>query len=164
MPPVMQERARLSLRHIVLLALASAAIGLACHDDGPLSDEEMTLLKAFTLPPEGPAIDASNIYGDVPAAQKLGKLLFFEGRYSGPLGPYNVAENTNGALGAATEQGKVSCKSCHDPMTAGADQRSLPRATSLGAGYTVRNAPTVINAAYSPLWQFWDGRADSLWS
>ena len=39
-----------------------------------------------------------------------------------------------------------------------------PTATSLGVGYTGRNAPTVINAAYSPLWQFWDGRADSLWS
>ena len=22
----------------------------------------------------------------------------------------------------------------------------------------------MINAAYSPVWQFWDGRADSLWS
>jgi cytochrome c peroxidase len=40
----------------------------------------------------------------------------------------------------------------------------MPSATSLGANYTPRNAPTVINAAYSPLWQFWDGRVDSLWS
>ena len=58
----------------------------------------------------------------------------------------------------------MSCASCHDPLTAGVDRRSLPSATSLGVGYTHRNAPTVINAAYSPLWQFWDGRADSLWS
>ena len=42
--------------------------------------------------------------------------------------------------------------------------RSKPNQTSLGASYTNRNAPTVINAAYSPVWQFWDGRADSLWS
>jgi len=58
----------------------------------------------------------------------------------------------------------VSCASCHDPAKGGADLRSRPNATSLGAAYTARNAPTVINAAYSPLWQFWDGRADSLWS
>jgi cytochrome c peroxidase len=162
-PGLMQERVPLSLRHVGLLALASAAIGLACHDEGPLSDQEMTLLRAFTLPPEGPPVDASNIYGDLPAAQVLGKLLYFDGGYSGPLGAYNV-KNTNGALGAATDEGKVSCQSCHDPMTAGVDHRSTPSATSLGASYTSRNAPTVINAAYAPLWQFWDGRADSLWS
>ena len=51
-----------------------------------------------------------------------------------------------------------------DPATGGADRRSKPNETSLGASYTLRNAPTVINAAYSPVWQFWDGRADSLWS
>jgi cytochrome c peroxidase len=124
----------------------------------------MTQLRALTLPPEGPPLDASNAHGDALLAQRLGKRLFFEAGYSGQLGPYNVAKNTNGALGGPTDKEKVSCQSCHDPMTAGADQRSLPRATSLGAGYTVRNAPTVINAAYSPLWQFWDGRADSLWS
>jgi cytochrome c peroxidase len=49
-------------------------------------------------------------------------------------------------------------------MTAGVDQRSRPNATSLGVSYTHRNAPTVMNAAHSPVWQFWDGRADSLWS
>ena len=157
----MRKRARLSLRHVVLLALAGTAIGLACGDDGPLSDEEMTLLRGFTLPRELP-IDGSNRYGDSLDAQKLGKLLYFDPRYAGRLGEYNV-EGTNGALGAADEIGKVSCAGCHDPLTGGADHRSLPNATSLGASYTARNAPTVINAAYAPLWQFWDGHADSLW-
>ena len=69
-----------------------------------------------------------------------------------------------GSLGAVGDEKKVACASCHDPAQAGADHRSLPSATSLGAGYTTRNAPTVFNAAYSPLWQFWDGHADSLWS
>jgi cytochrome c peroxidase len=58
----------------------------------------------------------------------------------------------------------IGCVSCHDPAAGGADNRSRPNQTSLGASYTTRNAPTVINAAYSPAWQFWDGRADSLWS
>jgi len=73
-------------------------------------------------------------------------------------------KDVNGALGAAGDPGLVSCKSCHDPASGGADSRSKPNATSLGVAYTGRNAPTVINAAYSPVWQFWDGRVDSLWS
>jgi cytochrome c peroxidase len=157
----MRKHARLSLRHVGLLALVGTTIGLACNDDGPLSDEEMTLLRGFTLP-EAPPIDWSNVYGDSLDAQRLGKLLYFDPRYAGRLGEYNV-EGTNGALGAADEIGKVSCAGCHDPLGGGADHRSLPGATSLGASYTARNAPTVINAAYTPLWQFWDGHADSLW-
>ena len=34
---------------------------------------------------------------------------------------------------------------------------------SRGVGSTIRNAPTVVGAAYSP-WFFWDGRKDSQWS
>jgi cytochrome c peroxidase len=157
----MRERARSSFRFIGLLALAAAAIGLAC-DDGPLSDEEMGLLRGFVLA-GGPPQDPTNAYGDRLEAARLGKLLYFETRYSGPLLGSNVA-GVNGALGNATEEGKVSCNVCHDLGNDGVDRRSLPGATSLGAGYTTRNAPTVINAAYSPLWQFWDGHADSLWS
>jgi cytochrome c peroxidase len=147
-----------------LLALTIAALGVcSCRQDGPLSDEEMEQLRVFMLPP-GPPADPSNVYADDPAAAALGKKLYFETRYSGALfAPYNVA-GVNGALGAAGESGKVGCASCHDPATAGADLRSRPNQTSLGASYTTRNAPTVINAAYSPAWQFWDGRADSMWS
>jgi len=157
----MRERARSSFRHVGLLALAAAAIGLAC-DDGPLSDEEMRLLRGFALAGT-PAPDPSNAYADRLEAAQLGKMLYFETRYSGPLLAGNVA-GVNGALGNATEEGKVSCNTCHDLGNDGVDRRSLPGATSLGAGYTTRNAPTVINAAYSLLWQFWDGHADSLWS
>jgi cytochrome c peroxidase len=159
----MQQRARFSLRQAGLLALVAIGLGPGCSQDGPVSDEEMAQLRQFTLPAEGLPPDPSNAYGDHLEAAQLGKLLFFEPRFSGRLGPYNVFP-TNGALGNVAEAGKVSCASCHDPLTAGADRRSLPPATSLGVSYTHRNAPTVINAAYSPLWQFWDGRADSLWS
>ena len=50
----------------------------------------------------------------------------------------------------------VSCNSCHDLSTYGADSRS----TSIGAGgkHGKRNAPTVYNAA-GHFAQFWDGRA-----
>jgi cytochrome c peroxidase len=157
----MHGGARTSLRHFVLLALATIAAPTAC-EKGPLSDEEMGALNGFKLTPLPP--DPSNAVADNPMAIELGQQLFFDPGYSGALGPYNVAENQNGALGKEGDPGRVSCASCHYPSDAGVDRRSVPNATSLGASYTGRNAPTVINAAYSDVWQFWDGRADSLWS
>lgn len=133
--------------------------GAGCTEAGPLSDDEMQRLRAFQLQPL-PA-DPSNSHGDDVKAAQLGKQLFFDARFSGPLGPDNVA-GANGSLGPAGASGLVSCASCHVPAAGGVDQRSLP--VSLGAGYTQRNSPSVINAAYSPLWQFWDGRKDSIWS
>ncbi len=55
--------------------------------------------------------------------------------------------------------GKLSCASCHGPANGFAD----PRRFSVGFENKTgdRNAPTVINSAYSPL-QFWDGRAATL--
>jgi cytochrome c peroxidase len=122
----------------------------------------MDQLRKFALTPLTP--DTSNAVGDNPMAMALGKKFYFDARFSGALGPFNIAAGANGALGASGDTGKVACASCHDPNTAGVDHRSMPDATSLGAGYTGRNAPTVINAAFSPRWQFWDGRVDSLWS
>lgn len=167
----MQDRALASLRlcsraraGTLALVLGTAVAAGACTQDGPLSDEEMAQLRAFTLP-AGPPVDTSNAFADDPAAARLGKQLYYDGRYSGALlAPYNGAVGVNGALGVPGDAGKVSCAVCHDPATGGADRRSQPNATSLGTGYTVRNAPTSINAAYSPHWQFWDGRVDSLWS
>jgi cytochrome c peroxidase len=136
-------------------------LATGCSQDGPFSDTDLAMLQTFALVPL-PA-DPSNGNADVVAAAKLGKQLYFDTRISGPLGPYDVG-GTNGSLGNAGDTGKVGCVSCHDPQNGGSDHRSQPAATSLGAGYTSRNSPTVINAAYAPLWQFWDGRVDSLWS
>lgn len=143
------------------IALQAALALCGCSEDGPFSDAEMAILRGYVL--TAVPRDDSNRHADDVAAAKLGKKLYFDPLFSGPLGPYNVA-GVESSLGAPGEPGKVACASCHDPRQAGADRRSLPGATSLGASYTTRNAPTVINAAYSPLWQFWDGHADSLWS
>lgn len=69
----------------------------------------------------------------------LGKKLFFDPRLSA--------------------DGKAPCSACHSPEHGFSDGRK----TSLGVRGQVgnRNAPTIFNAAYSPL-QFWDGRAASL--
>jgi cytochrome c peroxidase len=150
---------------VLLSAFGLAALTLGCQEGGPLSENEMNQLRALTIARAALPTDLTNAMGDDPGAARLGKLLFFDTRFSGALGPSNVVGGVNGSLGAPGDVGKIGCASCHDPtVAAGADHRSLPDATSLGAGYTPRNAPTVINAAYAPLWQFWDGRKDSLWS
>jgi cytochrome c peroxidase len=53
----------------------------------------------------------------------------------------------------------VSCASCHNPNIGFTDGLAIARGVGGMAG--IRNAPTLLNAAYSPL-QFWDGRASSL--
>ena len=58
-----------------------------------------------------------------------------------------------------SKDGTVACATCHSPFHGFADVE----ATSLGEGRGTRNAPTLLNAAYNE-WQFWDGRADTLWS
>jgi cytochrome c peroxidase len=69
----------------------------------------------------------------------LGKMLFFDPRLSG-------AQN-------------LSCASCHNPSFG----YEVPVPGAIGAANTplARKAPTVLNAAYTPVF-FWDGRAKSL--
>jgi cytochrome c peroxidase len=74
-----------------------------------------------------------------PATVALGKMLFFDPRFS--------------------ETGTVACASCHNVMEGGDDHRP----TSIGVHGLKggRNAPTVWNAAFLSA-QFWDGRAATL--
>jgi cytochrome c peroxidase len=155
------SRSALATAGFFALGVGTAGALAGCRQEGPLSTTDLATLQTFALVPL-PA-DGSDEVADSVLAARLGKQLYFDPRAAGPLGVYNVS-GTNGSLGNAGDTGKIACVSCHDLAAAGIDLRSMPTATSLGAGYTLRNAPTVINAAYSPLWQFWDGRADSLWS
>jgi cytochrome c peroxidase len=70
---------------------------------------------------------------------ELGRTLFFDVRLS--------SDNT------------VSCATCHPPQTAFADSRPVSLGIAAQAG--VRNAPSIINRAFSRE-QFWDGHASSL--
>jgi cytochrome c peroxidase len=145
--------------------ILAPALTAGCVDETHFTSEELEILRGFQI--QTPPPDPSNRVADDPRAAVLGKKFFFDPRFSGPLGPLNDGVS-NGSLGLAGEVGRVSCASCHEPELGGADVRSRPAATSFAAGYTGRNAPTVINAAYSDVarggWQFWDGRKDSLWS
>ncbi|MFU0841843.1 MAG: Cytochrome c551 peroxidase [Burkholderia sp.] len=76
---------------------------------------------------------------DNPALVELGKMLFFDPRLS--------------------RSGFISCNSCHNLATGGADNLK----TSVGDYWTQGpiNSPTVLNS-YGQIAQFWDGRAKTL--
>lgn len=133
-----------------LLALIAAAcfvpIPVRAGAEGPatqpavqFTEAELRLIFQHSpLPPPPP--DPTNAHADNPAAARLGQALFFEQRFS--------------------SNGQHACATCHDPARAFTDGE--PLADGVG-GRTQRHTPTVLNAAYHR-WQFWDGRADSLWS
>jgi cytochrome c peroxidase len=141
-------------------ALTAGSAPAALASEPPVTPEEMAILRTFAMGPM-PA-DPTNRWADDPRAAALGQQFFFDTRFSGPLGPDNDGVSS-GSLGRPGQWGRVACASCHDPSKGGSDHRTTAN-TSLAAGWTGRNAPSVLNAAYSPVWQFWDGRKDSLWS
>jgi cytochrome c peroxidase len=106
--------------------------------DGRFTREQWDLLQSMKLPDVVPP-DPSNAKADDPGAAALGKKLFSDA--------------------ALSPSGKVSCASCHDPTKELAD--GLPQSTG-GTARVDRNAPAIGLAAHAR-WQFWDGRADSLW-
>ena len=131
-----------------------AATGFACTQKGPLSDEEMEQLRAFMLP-AGPPRRSRRTRSRTIRPRRAGKEAVLRdavrGRASRALQRRRRDGNAPTALWARRRRRAwCACASCHDPATGGADSRSRPNETSLGASYTHRNAPTVINAAYSP--------------
>src|SRR5689334_1609638 len=74
-----------------------------------------------------------------PAKVALGKELFFDKRLS--------------------EDNTQACSSCHKPEKGFSDQQ--PTSDGIHHQFGQRNAPTVLNAAFSVL-QFWDGREPTL--
>ena len=113
-------------------------------DSGPKSRPDDSSTAAETGAPSGAplGLEACPIPADNPMTREkiaLGRLLFFDKRLSW--------------------DGTLSCATCHDPAMGWADNA----ATSAGFGGHVgrRNAPSVVNAAYSNT-LFWDGRATSL--
>ncbi len=107
--------------------------------DGYFTENEMDLIRDMSLSKLGPPpADPTNAYGDDAAAVAFGKVLF------------------NDAL--LSPSGTVSCATCHDPEKDFTDE--APQAVGVATGN--RNSPGIALAAHSR-WQFWDGRADTLW-
>ena len=107
------------------------------------SDTERAKIASLLLPSENILKDkiahTGNSVWDNPAAAKLGQQLFFDTRLS--------------------KNQKVACANCHQPQFGFAD----PKPLSNGISTTKRHSPSLLGAAFNT-WQFWDGRADSLWS
>lgn len=109
---------------------------VALYDD-LISLKNWELLQATKLVAEPPK-DPTNEYADVPAAATLGKALFSDKLLS--------------------PSGTVACATCHDATKGFAD--ATPQSTGVSLGD--RNSPAAALAAHAR-WQFWDGRADTLW-
>jgi len=121
---------------------------------------QLAALSPAKLPP--PPADVTNRYADDARAAKLGKKLFFDPRFSGPL--LDDANNGDpGTLGLKGETGKVACASCHIPEAGFLDTRSPREQISLGSSWTRRRAPSLLNVGQATF-LMWDGRRDTAFS
>lgn len=154
-------------------AVGALAVGaLGCEEpcgDCRLSNLEWDVVQTLSPLPATP-IDPTNKYQFNEAAAKFGQRLFFDKRYSGAIKVPNNGSNGGPGLLAGTRQGtttatsagQVACVSCHDPKRYFVDSRSIPGTVSLGSGYTVRHAPSLVNLPYYKWWGV-GGRHDSMW-
>ena len=128
-----------------------------------ISDRERGALLALSPSPLPPAPkDVSNAFADDPKAAAFGQRLFYDTSLSGKL----LSSDNDGApgtLGTAGQTGKASCASCHEPTAAFTDTRSPGGALSLGAEWTRRRSPSLLDVGQSGLLG-WDGRHDALYN
>lgn len=105
--------------------------------DELFTENEMDLIRGMRLVGEPPP-DPTNAFADLPEAAALGKALFSDALLS--------------------PSGTVSCETCHEPRFGMGD--AVGQAVGVAKGD--RNSPPIALAAHAR-WQFWDGRADTLW-
>jgi cytochrome c peroxidase len=92
---------------------------------------------------------------------RLGQRFFFDPAFSGPLvdGDNDGESTTLGHLG---ETGRVACAGCHVASAGFLDDRTLGQQLSLGAGWTHRRTPSLLDVGQARL-VMWDGRIDTLY-
>ena len=150
----------------LFVALLGGTAALACSDllelpPGPTADSKPIAARTLSPLPDVPP-DPTNAVADNADAAKLGQMLFFDKRFSGPIQDDVTATADDGALGAPKESGRVSCASCHFGPGLD-DRRSKPGNVSLGTDYGSRRALPLVNASFYT-WSNWGGRFDSQWS
>jgi cytochrome c peroxidase len=119
------------------LATGLVLVSVGCHHK--VSDRPVGQTVTIAAPLGLPAVPIPAGNPPTAAAIALGKKLFCDRKLS--------------------VDGSVACSSCHEPAKYYSGDE--PVSTGVGGMKGVRNAPTLLNAAYLPF-QFWDGRAASL--
>jgi cytochrome c peroxidase len=105
--------------------------------DELFTEDQADMIRAMALV-AAPPPDPTNEFADVASAAEFGNKLFSDKQLS--------------------PSGKVACVTCHDPALSFGDGA----AQSTGIEKVDRNAPSVAFSSHAR-WQFWDGRADTLW-
>jgi cytochrome c peroxidase len=109
-----------------------------------------------------PPPDVSNRYADDPEAAAFGQKLFFDTAFSGALLDLD-ADGGPDALGVRGDAGKVSCAGCHEAEQGFLDTRSVFKQISLGAGWTHRRTPSLLDVGQAKV-IMWGGRHSTLQS
>ncbi|HEY4187519.1 MAG TPA: cytochrome c peroxidase [Polyangia bacterium] len=130
--------------------------------DPSFTPEDRAALAALRYDDSPPPPDLSNRFADDPAARAFGQRLFFETALSGQL-LEGDNDGTIATLGTRGQAGRVSCAGCHVPAGGFVDTRSPHHQVSLGAQWTLRRSPTLLEVAFAPLYN-WDGRRDAIWN
>ena len=140
-----------------------ALIVAGCNnDEAVFSDGQRAALASLRYDASPFAPDPSNAYGDDAAARAFGQRLFFDPRFSGRLIEPDNDGNVS-TLGKVGDTGRVSCAGCHLPSGGFVDTRSPHHQISLGAQWTQRRTPTLLEVGGAPFYN-WDGKRDSIWS
>src|SRR5579871_2084782 len=175
-------RARTSMRRreeITRSGMMSAAIALAgvaaagcdvssffCGNGAMCgwSETDLSRVAALANLPSTPPADNSNAYATNPDAIALGKMFYFDTRFSGPSTWLDGLNRTMPFGRTAIGQSAgVACVSCHDHGHGSVDPASAPGDVSVGAGWTYNNALPTFDSAFYTL-HLWNGRIDSLWA
>ena len=146
----------------LLLACGGPSDASATDSAPTFTAEQRAALGALRYDDRPPADDPSNRFADDPSARALGQRLFFETRFSGRLLETDN-DGTSATLGRQGESARVSCAGCHLPNAGFVDTRSPHGQVSLGAQWTLRKTPSLLDVAYAPLYN-WDGRRDAIWN
>jgi len=102
-------------------------------------DKEWRIIATLSPPPKAPPASPTNKYANDKRAGEFGKQLFFDPRFSA--------------------NSKVSCSTCHDPAQGWTTSSPLAKGLKVGS----KNSPSLFGVSFNR-WQFWNGRADTLWS
>lgn len=150
-------------RTLLAAGLLLACGGGASQEPAPLvSAEAKAALLALRYDEAPPPADPSNRVADDASARSFGQRLFFEPAFSGRL-LEGDNDGTSATLGTQGEAERVSCAGCHLPGSGFVDSRSPHLQVSLGAQWTLRKSPQLLEVAFAPLYN-WDGRRDALWN